>query len=278
VFLDARCPETIYNRHCVPDNSKARTARLVLDELRERGAVGNDVVAKIVQDLCRMDKPHVDAPDQARGRAALADLKREATKSDLLVDPDQAAARRRQACADQRMRAQQRRQEKLGELRNTFFGHLRDRPRTPAEKQQRGYALKGLLADLFDVYDVEYRRSYRSSHEQVDGSFHFRGFTYLVEAKWEEQPPEFGDLAKFKANVDGKAESTRGLFVAMASFDSNVLEHTFTVMRNSRNNLVLADGQDLIAVFEGRISLEDALIEKINSAEQEGKAWHPLGR
>ena len=99
-----------------------------------------------------------------------------------------------------------------------------------------------------------------------------------MEAKWESQPPSFGDLAKLKANLDGKAESTRGLFVAMAGYDENVLEHMFEVSRRSPNNLVLVDGQDMVMIFEGRIALVDALIAKIDAAEQEGKAWYPLGR
>jgi hypothetical protein len=38
------------------------------------------------------------------------------------------------------------------------------------------------------------------------------------------------------------------------------------------------DAQDLIAIFEGRITLPDELIAKIDAAEQEGRPWHPLGR
>lgn len=278
VFIDAGCPEAIYDKYDSPENSKPKIARFVLNDLRVLGERGAAVQRKIVTELCRMDRPRPDATDPAKGREALADLKREASERQLLVDPEKAAAKQRQARAEQQVRAQTRRQERLGELRQRFYDHMKDRTRTAAEIQQRGYALEGLLADIFELYDLEHRRPYRSRHEQVDGSLHFRGFTYLIEAKWESQPPSFGDLAKFKANVDGKAESTRGLFVAMAGFDDNALEHMFEVARNSRNNLILVDGQDMITIFEGRIALADALIAKIDAAEQEGKAWHPLGR
>jgi hypothetical protein len=38
-----------------------------------------------------MTKPHSDAPDQVAGKASLADLKREGTTAQILVDPEKAA-------------------------------------------------------------------------------------------------------------------------------------------------------------------------------------------
>jgi hypothetical protein len=75
-------------------------------------------------------------------------------------------------------------------------------------------------------------------------------------------PPTFGDLLKFKANVDGKLDSSRGPFVSIAGFDDNQLEHFLLMPRGGRNNVILVDAQDLIAILEGRISLPDALIAK----------------
>ncbi|AEA29011.1 hypothetical protein Psed_6947 (plasmid) [Pseudonocardia dioxanivorans CB1190] len=277
IFLDAGCPAAMYDRYDVLDNSKAKIARFVLNDLRSLGGQGQAIQRKLVQELCQMDRPRPEA-DPVGGREAIAELKREATKIRLLVDSEQAAAKQRRAKAEQQQRAQARRQEQLGEIRQRFYEHLKERPRSTAEIQQRGYALEGLIADLFELHDFQYRRAYRLAHEQIDGSFHFRGFTYLVEAKWEANPPTFSDIAKLKANLDGKAESTRGLFVAMAGYDDNVLEHMVEVFRRSPNNLVLVDGQDLIMIFEGRLALVDALIAKIDAAEQEGKVWYPLGR
>jgi hypothetical protein len=121
---------------------------------------------------CTGEKPHPDAPDQTAGKSALADLKREATAMQTLVDPEKAAA--------------------------------------DARRQARGYKLERLLADLFRIHDLEYRPSYRADGEQIGGSFHFRGFTYLTEVKWRSKPPTAGDLLGFKSKVDGKIDSTRG--------------------------------------------------------------------
>jgi acetyl esterase/lipase len=278
LFVGAGVPPGLYDRYDSLENSKAKIARFVLNDLQSLGANGQTVQRKIVEELCHMDRPHPDAPDQERGRAALVELKRAATSLRILVDPDEADRKRRRAQADQQQRARQQRQERLGALRTQFFDLLIAQPRTQAERQRRGYDLEQLLADLFEAYDLSYRRPYRAPHEQVDGSFHFRGFTYTVEAKWEALPPTFGDLVKFKANVDGKLDSTRGLFVSMASFDDNQLEHFLQMPRGGRNNVILVDAQDLIAIFEGRITLPDALIAKIDAAEQEGRPWYPVRR
>ena len=66
------------------------------------------------------------------------------------------------------------------------------------------------------------------------GSFHFRGFTYLVEARWRGQPPTTGDLADFKVQVDGKLESTRGLFISIIGFNDEILAH-FANVSGKRN-------------------------------------------
>ena len=68
------------------------------------------------------------------------------------------------------------------------------------------------------------------------------------------------------------------MFVAMAGFNPGTLDHFFRTTRASRMNIILVDAQDLIAIFEGRVTLQDALTAKVDAAEQEGRAWFPLGR
>jgi hypothetical protein len=242
-------PGEIYDRYDVEENSKARIARLVLNDLRQLGARGVVIERNIVEELCRWDRPHTDAPDPEAGARALAALKREATANQILVDPEKAAAQLRRERAEQERRKIEQRQQRIAAVRERFNELGRERFRSPVELQQRGYALELILADLFEACEMEYRRTYKAPHEQIDGSFHFRGFTYLVEAKWERLPPGFDDMAKFKFKVDGKIESVGGLFVAMAGFDDNVLDNLFRVARGSRNNLILMDQHDLITIF-----------------------------
>jgi hypothetical protein len=117
-------------------------------------------------------------------RAALVELRRVVEDDQVLVDPARAAARPRRQKAEQEQVARERYQGELRALLGHFVDLSRDRYRMPAELQQRGYDLESLLADLFELNKIPHRRPYRSPHEQHDGGFNFRGFTYIIEAKW----------------------------------------------------------------------------------------------
>lgn len=111
----------------------------------------------------------------------------------------------------------------------------------------------------------------RAAVGRVDGAFDYRSFTYLMEARWRASPPGAGDLADFKMKVDGKLESTRGVFVSMAGFDVDVVDYFLGAARGGRNNLLLVDGQDVALIVQGNIGLKDALDYKIQAASQEGR-------
>jgi hypothetical protein len=280
IFISAGVHAERWDRHDHGETSyKVKIVRLVLSDLRDmRTPAARQLERKIVEELCRWDRPHKDAPDQAAGKSALAELQRVAQAEQLLVNPERVAAQARRDRAEQEQRKRERRAQQVAGVRAKFYELSRDRDRTPAEIQRRGYELELLLAELFEAAEMQYKRPYKAAHEQIDGSFNFRSFTYLVEAKWKKNAPSFGDLAEFKAKVDGKLESVRGLFVAMAGYDPAVMDHFFKVTRNSRNNIVLMDRDDLLYILEGRMPLEDALTAKVNAAEQQGQWWYPLGR
>lgn len=277
LFLAAGTPEHLWSRHSGDDISKAKTTRMVLSELAALGATGSKIQVRVADELCMMTGPDPNSADPKTGKAALDALREEVARAKLRSDPEADAAAVRRTAAEQRAKAAAARKEALRAVNERFLKMLPE-PQSAADRQRRGYDFERLLVDMFSIADITYRPPYRAEHEQIDGSFHFRGFTYLVEAKWRKEAPDFGDLAKFKANVDGKLESTRGLFVSMAGYDTNVLEHLLSVARGSRNNLVLVDGYDLTSMLEGRISVADGLIEKIDAAEQRGVFWHPLFR
>jgi hypothetical protein len=79
-----------------------------------------------------------------------------------------------------------------------------------------------------------------------------------------------------RAKVDGKMDSTRGVFISMPGYDEEVLEHVVRAARGSRNNVILFNGQDMALLFEGAFGLEDSLRAKVDAAEQEGRMRRPL--
>ena len=70
-----------------------------------------------------------------------------------------------------------------------------------------------------------------------------------------------------------KIDSTRGLFVSVAGFRSEVLDEASDLL-----DLILIDGQDLALILEGRISLIEALQLKLDKAAQQGLIFYPLAQ
>ncbi len=269
MLVGAGVPEAIYRKWAVEGATKYTITRHVLNDLNSRPD-GCAVVRRVVADLANMTKPDATAPDQNAGKNAILELKSLALARRVLLDTDEAEQLRRRQEQNKRVTAGQDRAEALEAV------CLVELTRSTENLQRRGYALERLLADLFAVFEIVYRPPYRVPHEQLDGAFEYKSFTYLVEARWRAVPPTFGDLADFKAKVDSKLESTRGVFLSMAGLDTAIVDHFAGAARGTRNNLLLVDGQDLALIAQGHMSLPDALDHKIQAASQEGRWWASL--
>lgn len=269
-MLSCGVPEELYDRYA--DESKFKIARHVLSELDERGDEGFNVQRRLVTELARLRRvPDENVPDRDAALTALSWLKEVARNQQLLVEEEQIGKRDRTSEAKRKQAGLAARAAKMTELRGTYMGWIgaRDDP------QERGYGLEDLLAELFELHEIGYRRPYRTATEQIDGHFSFKGFDYLVEARWRSELPKEADLGAFKTKVDKKLTSTRGVFLSILGFRPEVvLEFT----RGLTSNIVLVDGQDLMLVLEGHVSLSDALDLKIQKAAQEGIIFFPLAQ
>jgi len=139
-------------------------------------------------------------------------------------------------------------------------------------RQKAGYSLEDLLEKLFPVFDLEYRKSYRTETQQIDGHFKFEGFDYLVEAKWRADKPNENEIGGFKRKIDTKLESTRGVFISINGFREEVIKS----FEGVGNNILFFSGEDFTHVLEGRIDLDEVLRKKIDKAAQEGIAYFPV--
>lgn len=272
VLVGAGVPAALYDRYASEGASKYAIARHVLTDLGEQGDSGRAVVRRVVTELANMSRPDPAATDQQAGAAALAGLKEVAVARRVLLDVDDAAVRARQAAQAVRVTGYAARREALAALGS----RLAALATSTESAQARGFALERLLADLFAVSELAYRPSYRTQREQFDGAFEYKSFTYLVEARWRAAAPTAGDLATFKSKVDGKLDSTRGVFLSMVGFDQEVVDYFTGMARGTRNNLLLIDGADLALIVAGQVPLLDALDHKIAAASQEGRWWAPL--
>lgn len=268
LMLSAGVPTELYERYA--DESKFKIARHVLAELDALGDEGWEIQRRLVTELCQLRKlPDESVPDRDAGLAALRLLKELARDQRLFVEREQTEAEQRAQHVRRQQAALAARAEKMAELRSTFESLTR----AGEDPWARGYSLQDVLAELFELHEIAYRPPYRTPTEEIDGHFGFKGFDYLVEARWRRDPPTAADLGGFKSKVDRKVQSTRGLFVSVAGFRQEVVLQ-FT--QGATSNILLMDGQDLALILEGHVSLTDALDLKIQKAAQEGIIYFPL--
>lgn len=270
LLLQAGVPVPPYERYA--DESKFKIVRHILGELDQRGQSGWRVQHQILQELCRLRGVPDEAADKDEAIAALRWLKELASSQGMVQDEERVARTSRVDEAKRRQAAVTARAAKMEELRKTFLSMITSGSDDP---HGRGYGLEDLLAELFDLHEIPYRRPYRTPTEQIDGSFQWKGFDYLVEARWRANPSTEAELGGFKSKVDKKLSSTRGLFLSAVGFRQEVvLEFT----RGISSNIVLVDGQDLTLILEGHVSLADALAMKVEKAAQEGVIYFPLSQ
>jgi len=272
LLISCDVPPEMYDRYA--DESKYKIARHILSDLDTMGEEGYHIQRRIVTELCKLRKiPDDTVTDKEAALDALRWLKKLAVEQKLTVEEEQDAAKVRIQEARQRQVALAARAQKMQQLRDDFIAM--SMAKSQEEIQRRGYDLEELLAQLFETHEITYRRPYRVKNEQIDGHFRYKGFDYLVEAKWRAKPPAEADLAALKRKVEKKLKSTRGLFVSMAGFRVEVI-YEFT--RGESSNIILMDGQDLMLILEGQVSLVDALELKIQKAAQEGVIYFPLAQ
>jgi hypothetical protein len=269
-LLSCGVSPALYDRFA--EESKYKIARHVLSELDNLNDEGYQIQRRIVTELAKLRKvPDDNVPDRDAALNALRWLKELAVNHKMIALKKEVEERNRVEEARRNQAALVARSNKMEQLRKTYaaIASATDDPQT------RGYSLEDLLSELFAVHEITYRPPYRTGTEQIDGSFSFKGFDYLVEARWRKGQPTEADLAVLKTKVDKKITSTRGLFVSIPGFRQEVvLEFT----RGVTSNIVLMDGMDLLLILEGRVSLIDALDMKIQKAAQEGIILFPLAQ
>lgn len=242
-------------------------ARKLLTELGDTES-GHLLQRKILTALCQLrNPPDENVPDRDASLNALRTLKELAVQHDLFAREQIEKGASTKRLAEEHSRLIEQRAAKLEALRKSFNIAV-----VSSNRQSAGYSLEDILLDLFALFEMEYRKPFRTETQQIDGHFNFHGFDYLVEAKWRQDQPTEQELGAFKHKVDGKLESTRGLFVSIPGFRTEVIAQF-----NGRGaNLILMNGQDLIHVLEGRVDLRDALKRKIEKAAQEGIVFVPI--
>jgi hypothetical protein len=133
------------------------------------------------------------------------------------------------------------------------------------EPQARGYAFETYLQSLFTVSNLRPREPFRNRGEQIDGSFVLGMDTYLLEAKWQQQPTGLADLLVFEGKLLDKAAWARGLFVSYNGFTQEGLD---AFGRGKRT--ICMNGHDIYDMLERRIPFDHVIDRKARRAVETG--------
>jgi hypothetical protein len=135
--------------------------------------------------------------------------------------------------------------------------------------QKRGYKLESILKELFDLFDLDPKASFKVEGEQIDGAFTFEGTDFLFEGKWQNELVRASDLDQLSSKIQRKLDNTLGLFLSINGFSKDGISAHST----GKKVLLLVDGSDIMAVLENRISFNDLLRRKRRHASQTGEIF-----
>ena len=263
-FLDSSgIPKSLYGRYPKGAFNKYDVMRNVLGILEDRN--DTEKIDAVVSNFYRL-KSAVDRDklDNERAKRLLQEF-REAIGNDPIETEirrkEQERARESYRDSVENRRAKDRR---LSDLNRRFL------ELTTADSdtaQQRGFELERLFFDLLQFAEFEYTAPYRTSDgEQIDGHFRYEKFDYLVEVKWTAGPTKQKDLSVFDGKIRGKAQSTRGFFLAANGFDNDGVNK----FSGDAPRIVLMTGEDLAVVLDGRLPFFDVMKAKIDAIVRYG--------
>ncbi|MEN6333502.1 MAG: hypothetical protein ABFE01_04525 [Phycisphaerales bacterium] len=226
-------------------------------------------LTKLCHEVCNISSfSHLEAldggPEKAeRARQAVSHLRRLVRSHDDADDEERAIAERQRA-HEAKMKANAAVRQKLEEIKNRYMALV-----TSPNPQQRGFELEKVMYDLFELFDLDPKASFRNMGEQIDGAFALDGTDYLFEAKWQVEQITAKDLDSFAAKVGRKLENTLGVFLSINGYSEDGVK----VHASRRANILLADGSDLMAVFEERIDFVSLLLRKKRHASRTGDIY-----
>lgn len=138
--------------------------------------------------------------------------------------------------------------------------------------QKRGFELERLIYSVLKAEKLKPRASYKPVGEQVDGSFFWKGQTYLLEAKWTTSPVPASSIFSFKGKLDGKFHTTSGIFIAINGYSAEAEE----ALKSGKGlNIILFDGNDMKVIFNSEASFRKVLKFKLRQAGDTGSLQVP---
>jgi hypothetical protein len=229
-------------------------------------------IQRLLHEVAKMDNfRHLENVEDGkkkiiRARQAVADLRRIVNIHDNVVDEEGKIEERRKKQAE-KLSNNSAVQEKLEDIKARYMSLV-----TSSSPNKRGFELEKILYDLFDLFDLDPKASFKNTGEQLDGAFTLEGTDYLFEAKWEKDPISIQALDGFAGKVRRKLDNTLGLFLSINDFSQDaIIAHSV-----GRPVVILMTGADLMAVLEGRTDFVTLLLRKRRHASLTGNILYKI--
>ncbi|MGL4594241.1 MAG: restriction endonuclease [Thermoguttaceae bacterium] len=137
--------------------------------------------------------------------------------------------------------------------------------------QQAGYDFEKWFYDLATFSEIQARPPYKDTNgRQIDGSITLDGTTFLIEAKFQQNPAKADDVDSFFAKIERKADNTMGIMIAMSGFD----EGAKRAASKDRTTLLLMDHSHLYSLVLNKAMTLAEVVNRIKRhASQSGESY-----
>ncbi len=226
-------------------------------------------IRRLIHEVCKMSSfRHLEQLEDGKRKAgeardAVQALKEIVEQHDEKVKEEEEIIKKRRE-AMQRIQSTQAVLQKLDSIKTTYFGLF-----SSSVPQKRGFELEKVLYDMFALFDLDPKASFRTVGEQIDGAFSLEGTDYLFEAKWQKSFVDTADLDSFNGKIRRKLDNTLGLFLSVNGFSEDAVR----IHSTGRSTMILMDGVYLMAVLEGRIDFVSLIVRKRRHAAQTGEIY-----
>jgi predicted helicase len=141
--------------------------------------------------------------------------------------------------------------------------------------QKQGFEFEKFLKNMFSIFGLNPRESFRITGEQIDGSIGLDNEIYLIEAKWHNSKVSVNELDAFSAKIKRKAEWTRGLFISFSGFTQEAVN----AFEKGNVNLITMTGEDIYFILKGDdnkyVDLLECLRHKCRYTAETGNIIYP---
>jgi len=252
------------------NGTKRESVKELIERMTNRADIyKNDLMNLLLAVTDLTDFPQLefwdeDGSKKQKAKDAVERLRKQ-TKGYIQITKEQEEARKRKQVAEKKIAKNKSLETELLELKGKF-----NKIASNTNFQQRGFDFEKFLNEMFLLYELDPKGSFKNFGEQIDGAFTFDGTDYLLEAKWKQQVNR-GELASFTFKVESKLKIAMGLFITIEGLTSEAISPDF-------KSIIIMDGIDIIAILDGRVTLPDLLYKKRRTANESGKIYVPFDK